>query len=130
MKTTMIAGALALGLAGPALAQMPSGPIAKADYMARGKAQFDAADANHDGALTKEELTAVMTAQMGSAPPQQVIDTIFGAMDADHDGKVTAAEAEKLRGDRFDKADTNHDGTLTPEEMDAARAAAMSQAPN
>jgi hypothetical protein len=50
-------------------------------------------------------------------------------MDADHDGKVTAAEAEKLRGDRFDKADTNHDGTLTPEEMEAARAAAMSQPP-
>ena len=129
MKTTMIAGALALGLAMPALAQMPSGPISRADYMARGKAQFDAADANHDGVLTKEELTAVMTAQMGGAPSQQMIDTIFGAMDTDHDGKVAAAEAEKLRGDRFDKADANHDGTLSSEEMEAARAAAMSQAP-
>ena len=129
MKTTMIAGALALGLAMPALAQMPSAPISTADYMARGKAQFDAADANHDGVLTKEELSAVMTAQMGGAPSQQMVDTIFGAMDTDHDGKVAAAEAEKLRGDRFDKADANHDGTLSSEEMEAARAAAMSQAP-
>jgi Ca2+-binding EF-hand superfamily protein len=129
MKTMTIAGALALGLAMPAMAQMPSGPVTKADYMARGKAQFDAADANHDGVLTKEELTAVMTAQMGSAPPQQMIDTIFAAMDTDHDGKVTAAEAEKLRGDRFDQADANHDGTLTAEEMEAARAAAMARAP-
>ena len=129
MKTTMIAGALALGLGMPALAQMPSGPISRADYMARGKAQFDAADANHDGVLTKEELSAVMTAQMGGAPSQQMVDTIFGAMDTDHDGKVAAAEAEKLRGDRFDKADANHDGTLSSEEMEAARAAAMSQAP-
>ena len=129
MKTTMIAGALALGLVMPALAQMPPGPISRADYMARGKAQFDAADANHDGVLTKEELSAVMTAQMGGAASQQMVDTIFGAMDTDHDGKVAAAEAEKLRGDRFDKADANHDGTLSSEEMEAARAAAMSQAP-
>ena len=47
------------------------------------------------------------------------------ALDTDHDGKITAAEAEKLRNDSFDKADANHDGTLTPEEIEAARAAAM-----
>lgn len=125
MKHLTIAGALALGLAAPALAQAPMGPISKADYMARGKAQFAAGDANHDGAITKEELGAVMTGQMGSAPPQNMLDGIFNALDTDHDGKITAAEAEKLRSDSFDKADANHDGTLTPEEVEAARAAAM-----
>jgi Ca2+-binding EF-hand superfamily protein len=125
MKQWMFVGALALGLAAPALAQMPMGPMSKADYMARGKAQFEAGDANHDGAITKEELNAVMTSQMGSAPPQNVLDGIFNALDTDHDGKITAAEADKLRNDSFDKADANHDGTLTPEEIEAARAAAM-----
>ena len=129
MKITVIASALALGLAVPVMAQMPSGPVSKADYMARGKAQFEAADANHDGVLTKEELTAVMTAQVGNAPPPQMVDGIFAAMDGDHDGKVTAAEAEKLRGQRFDQMDANHDGTVTPEEMQAARAAMMAATP-
>ena len=125
MKQLMIFGALALGLTAPALAQMPMGPMSKAAYMARGKAQFDAGDANHDGMITKDELNAVMTSQMGSAPPQTMLDGIFAALDTDHDGKITAAEAEKLRNDSFDKADANHDGTLTPEEIEAARAAAM-----
>lgn len=125
MKQEMIAGALALGLAVPALAQMPTGAMSKADYIARGKAQFEAGDANHDGAVTKDELNAVMTAQMGSTPPQTMLDGIFSALDTDHDGKITAAEAEKLRSDSFDKADANHDGTLTPEEIETARAAAM-----
>jgi len=123
MKQSIILGALALGLSMPALAQGP-GPITRTDYIARGKAQFEASDTNHDGAITKDELNAVMTAQMGSAPPANMLDGIFAALDTDHDGKITAAEAEKLRSDSFDKADANHDGTLTPEEVDAARAAA------
>jgi len=125
MKQLMIAGALALGFATPVMAQMAMGPISRTDYLARGKAQFDAGDANHDGAITKDELNAVITSQMGSAPAQNMIDGIFAAMDTDHDGKITAAEAEKLRTNSFDKADANHDGTLTPEEVEAARAAAV-----
>ena len=125
MKQSIILGALALGLSTPALAQAPMGPISRSDYIARGKAQFEATDTNHDGALTKDELGAVMTGQMGSALPPNMLDGIFASLDTDHDGKVTAAEAEKLRSDRFDRADANHDGTLTPEEMEAARAAAI-----
>jgi Ca2+-binding EF-hand superfamily protein len=125
MKQLMFVGALTLVLAMPVAAQAPTGPISKADFLARGKAMFDAGDTNHDGAISKDELTAAIAQQMGSAPPQQMVDSIFTAMDTDHDGKVTAAEGEKLRADSFDRADTNHDGTLTPEEMDAARTAAM-----
>jgi Ca2+-binding EF-hand superfamily protein len=125
MKHMTIAGALALGLAFPVAAQAPMGPISKADFLARGKAQFDAADANHDGVLTRDELVAVMTQQMGSAPAPQLVDSVYTAMDLDHDGKVTAAEAAKLRADSFDRMDANHDGSFSPEEMEAARAAAM-----
>lgn len=129
MKKTLIAGALALGLAMPAMAQMPSGPIARADFLARGKAQIEAADTNHDGAITKEELTALFTKQMGNAPPQQMVDVVFGMFDTNGDGKATLAEIEAVQAKRFDELDTNHDGMLSPEEMEAGRAAAMAQAP-
>jgi hypothetical protein len=125
MKQLMIAGVLTLGLAVPAAAQMGAGPIARADFLMRGKAQFAEADANHDGAITKEELTAVVTKGMGSAPPPQMIDQIFTAMDGNGDGKATEAEIETMQLARFDKWDTNHDGTLTPEEAQAGRAAMM-----
>lgn len=124
MKYVMIAGALALGLTMPAAAQAPMGAISKADFLARGKAQFDAADTNHDGVLTKDELTAMIAQRMGGTPPQPMIDGIYGAMDTDHDGKVTAAEAEALRGATFEKIDANHDGTISPDELMAAQAMA------
>jgi Ca2+-binding EF-hand superfamily protein len=114
---------LALGLAGQALAQMPTQPIGKTEFLAQGKARFDAADANHDGVLAKEEMSAVIAQRMGGTPPQQMVDAIFGAMDRDHDGKVTAAEGEALRSATFDQMDANHDGTLSPEEMMAAQQA-------
>jgi Ca2+-binding EF-hand superfamily protein len=123
MKHYLIAGALALGASAPALAQMPTQPISKAEFMAQGKARFDAADVNHDGVLTKEEMSAVIAQRMGGTPPQAMIDAIFAAMDRDHDGKVTAAEAEALRAATFAQIDANHDGTLSPEEMMAAQQA-------
>jgi Ca2+-binding EF-hand superfamily protein len=123
MKQWRVAGMLALGLASPALAQMPAQPVGRAEFLAQGKARFAAADANHDGVLTKEEMSAVIAQRMGGTPPQQMVDAIFGAMDRDHDGKVTAAEGEALRTATFDQIDSDHDGTLSPEEMMAAQQA-------
>lgn len=125
MKQLTMVGALALGLATPALAQAPQGPIARADFLAQGRAHLAELDTNHDGAITKEELIAAMTKQFGSAPPQQIVDKIFAALDANGDGKATAEEIEKHASERFDQWDTNHDGTLTPEEVAAGQQAAM-----
>lgn len=132
MKLHVLAGALAIGLAMPALAQRgPQGPQTRADFQAAQKAQFDRLDANHDGIVTKDELTAAISERMGGTPPAPMIDMMFKRLDTDGDGKATAAEADAAAMARFDQWDTNHDGTLTPEErqagMQAMRAAMQPQ---
>jgi len=129
MKKIIIASLLAFGMAAGAGAQMMGGPISRADFLAVGKAQFTATDADHDGVMTKDELSAAITKQMGSAPPQDMIDQIFKMLDTNGDGKATAAEVEASQASRFDQWDTNHDATLTPEEAEAGRAAMMAAAP-
>jgi len=128
MKFHWIAGALAIGLALPALAQRgPQGPQTRADFETMQKSQFDHLDTNHDGVLTKAEFVAAITARMGTTPPDQLIDMMFKRLDTDGDGKATAAEADAAAMARFDMWDTNHDGVLSPEErqagMQAMRAA-------
>ena len=125
MKLHLAAGALALSLVMPVAAQMPKGPIARADFMAQSKAQFAALDADKDGAITRDEMVAGMAKMFRSDPPPQIVDRLFGAIDLDKDGKATAAEVEKHAADRFDQADANHDGVLTAEEMAASQQAAV-----
>ena len=125
MKLYLVAGALALGLAMPVAAQMPQGPISRADFLAHGKAQFAALDANHDGVVTKDELAALLTQQFGGTPPQAIVDRIFATLDTNGDGKATADEVDKHTAERFDQWDTNHDGTLSTEELQAGQHAMM-----
>jgi len=125
MKLYLVAGALALGFAMPIAAQMPQGPIARADFLAHGKAQFAALDTNHDGVVTKDELVALLTQQFGGTPPQAMVDRIFATLDTNGDGKATADEVEKHTAARFDQWDTNHDGTLSSEEVQAGQQAMM-----
>jgi Ca2+-binding EF-hand superfamily protein len=129
MKKTMIAVALTFGLGTQAMAQAQAQPIARADFLAHSRTQFLAADTNHDGALTKDELTAAIAKAMGSAPPPQIIDRVFAGMDANGDGKATAAEIEAQDAARFDLWDTNHDASLSPDEIMAGRAAMQNAAP-
>jgi len=129
MMLKTIAGALTLVLAVPAVAQAPMGPMAKADFMTRGKAQLEAFDANHDGSVSREELVAAITKQMGSPPPPAMVDGIMGNMDTDHDGKITMAEAVARQSAMFDRMDANHDGSVTPEEMMAMQQQMQAQKP-
>jgi Ca2+-binding EF-hand superfamily protein len=125
MKQIMIAGAAALILAVPALAQLPQGPISRADFLAQSRAHFADLDTNHDGALTKDELSAALAKQFGGTPPAEIVDKIFAALDTNGDGKATTAEIDTHATERFNQWDTNHDGTLTPEEIMAGQQAMM-----
>jgi Ca2+-binding EF-hand superfamily protein len=68
---------------------------------------FDAADANHDGKLSRNEANDFL------------VNEIFNSRDANHDGRMTAEEwsaGDPSRLADFKKRDANHDGVVTKEE--------------
>jgi Ca2+-binding EF-hand superfamily protein len=72
-----------------------------------GPGGFDAADANHDGKLSRNEASDFL------------VNEIFNSRDANHDGRMTQEEwtggDPRLIAD-FKKRDANHDGIVTKEE--------------
>ena len=72
-----------------------------------GVSGFDAADANHDGKLSRDEASDFL------------VNEIFNSRDANHDGKLTAEEwtgGDPSRLADFKKRDANHDGVVTKAE--------------
>lgn len=122
MKTILfVTAALAAAIpAAGAMAQRgPMGPVTRDAYIAMQKQRFDQMDANHDGVVTKEELSQQIAARMGQTPPPERIDALFKTMDTDGDGKATAAEVAAAAAAHFDQMDTNHDGSLSEDEFRA-----------
>ena len=73
----------------------------------QGSGGFDAADANHDGKLSRDEASDFL------------VNEIFNARDANHDGKMTLEEwtgGDPKRAADFKKRDANGDGIVTKEE--------------
>lgn len=100
MRLAWLAAAVVL-TATPAFAQQRGGA----------RAMLQAADANHDGSITRAEA-------------QFARGALFGRLDVDHDGYLS--QAERTRGDEsaagagrrnLDGADTNHDGRISRAEM-------------
>ena len=125
--------ALPLLIATPAFTQAPQGgmPASQTKEEAEQRAQmvFDQLDANHDGAITQDEVAA-FTKMMGDNPRiVSRVTSMFTEADANHDGKLTAAEAKARADAAFDAADTNHDGVLSPEERLAAKTRSAAQNP-
>jgi Ca2+-binding EF-hand superfamily protein len=122
----IVAAAVAAGLAGAAHAQMgmedPFGDatVSRADAEKSADARFDKIDANHDGAVTAEEMAATPEGRMRRGRG-------LGRADADGDGKLTKAEFQAALMRRFDMADADHDGQLTKAERDDARAQMMAR---
>ncbi|WP_176591970.1 EF-hand domain-containing protein [Sphingobium sp. EM0848] len=69
------------------------------------------ADANHDGVVTKAELTAALEAR-------------FAKLDANHDGKIDQADRDSMRQqrleERFAAMDTDKNGQISKAEFMAA----------
>jgi hypothetical protein len=140
MRLSLIAATIAGLAAMPALAQPadapPAGrPTTRAEIQAAAQTQFTRLDANHDGAITRDEFE---TARNGTATPPAagaggdsssaapmrrgrgmmggLNARWFDRVDADGDGRVTLAEVQAAATTLFDMADTDHDGTISPAE--------------
>lgn len=70
------------------------------------------ADADKDGAVTKEELAKSFASRGG-----RVSERIFAALDADKDGKISAAEWQAAGERRFARLDRNKDGDVTADDL-------------
>ena len=100
--------------------------VARKDAQAAAAQRFDLLDANHDGALSSEELAAARPQR----PPGEAArprrgggewkGRMMGMVDANHDGKVTKDEFVAAQLRRFDRMDADHDGELTAAERKAA----------
>jgi Ca2+-binding EF-hand superfamily protein len=71
-------------------------------------------DANHDGVVVADELTAHMQARRAAR---------FAQADANHDGALTVEEVGEQRWNFMSRADANHDSRVTSDELTAAHAA-------
>jgi Ca2+-binding EF-hand superfamily protein len=88
MKRSGIAAALVVALGAPAAsAQEVKVQLQSNSSPEQRGANFDKADANHDGKLDKAEFANTPRAQ----PPNDAVQ-VFAASDLNHDGLVTRAE--------------------------------------
>lgn len=151
-KATILGAALVLALGGAAVtataqtsgqpaAKAPArhpadtdgdGRISKAEQTAMSRRSFGQLDANRDGKVTAQEMTAVRDNAM-----RQNADRQFAAMDADKNGAISKAEfvAAVTKGAKpmqnlggLAQLDANKDGVLTSAEFEAGPAAAFNRA--
>lgn len=111
---------------------------------ARMIAQLEKADANHDGAVSRQEFTAFRASQFtrldrnhdgfftdndipafakNRIPPELSFDTLKASFDGNNDGKISQAEFVNGPSLMFERVDANQDGLVTEAELNTARAA-------
>ncbi|HEX5461560.1 MAG TPA: EF-hand domain-containing protein [Steroidobacteraceae bacterium] len=110
---------------------------------------FQAADANHDGTVTRAELIASRAGRFSKLDrngdgyidsddlPKRLrrrqkasdrIAALIAQFDKDGDGRISRDEFVNGPTLAFDRADTNHDGKLSPDELKGAKAALRGRA--
>jgi hypothetical protein len=93
--------------------------ITRQQAQQRADSMFQRLDANHDGALTRDEaLKAGPQTGRGGARVERLMARLFADAQS-----VTQAQFEAQALARFDAQDANRDGTVTADERQQARAA-------
>lgn len=130
MTRSQILASVGIALGAAAGAQNAPKPIARADYIKTVDGRFNGADTNHDGFISKAEVTAqeVRDVATTQAKVNQALQASFTRLDTNHDGKLTlqeflgaapplkSAESPEQMIARFD---TNHDGKISAAEYRA-----------
>ena len=122
------------------------GVITRAEFTAQAEDRFAKLDANHDGQISADEMTAMMGRMRegrggpggpGAMPPPPPPPGAAGGpmgghrghgghggmlarIDTNHDGKISRDEMRAQADEHFAKLDANHDGFIDKAEMDAA----------
>lgn len=129
------AALIALSATGGALAQTPPGPggmlaaadanhdgvITRAEWDAARAARFAQLDANHDGSLSADERPHWgPPPQQGQQPPSDH-NGHHGMMNADAngDGVISRAEYDAQSAEMFARMDADHSGSINQAEMQA-----------
>ncbi len=129
-----------LAFASPALGQAAAAPkpVSKAEYLKIVDGRFGGIDANHDGVITKAELSTAedkMAQQLTAARNQRMREE-FNKLDTNKDGKLSfdefMAAAPPVRAaqtpDQIIQAlDKNHDGKISADEFRAPEIAKFSR---
>ena len=90
-----------------------NGAISLEEFTTARAARFDAADANKDGAITREE----MMAQIEKRRMERRVNRMFERLDADNDGTITKAETAAFAEKRFARLDRDNSGSIEKSEM-------------
>ena len=134
-SATFLSAVAAVAVAGPAVAQTPPGggamrgmgpPPALADVPAWAGVMFDRLDADHDGAVTGQEMAALSSGPMASMGGGRLRRMIAQA-DSSNDGRVSREEMIAGAERMFRRLDADGDGVLS--ESERPRPPAMPQAP-
>lgn len=115
-----------LALAGLAIAAPLSAQTRNA-VGARVRTEFAAADRDHDGELSRGEVTQRIVrtygpTAMSTARSRILTNFWYNRLDRDHDAKVTRGEAQASANEMFARFDTNRNGRIDPRERPAMQA--------
>ncbi|MGH1354402.1 MAG: EF-hand domain-containing protein [Thalassovita sp.] len=93
------------------------GKITQDEISAHFKARFDQADTDGDGALSADEMTARAKAENEERMAKRT-DRMIERRDANDDGKLSFDEMQpKKQGKMFDRLDADNDGAISTEEF-------------
>ncbi len=138
MTRFLILALAAMTLSSAATAQNAPRPITRSDYLKSTDNQFNGADTNHDGFISKAELLAQQQRDLDTAKANLTrnFTAQFNRLDTNHDGKLTLQEflaglpplhvgvpADQM----LPQLDTNHDGKVSAEEFRNSRLAVFNR---